>query len=304
MVRLCFLFCFPTILCVEYAFRMQQHLNKLPPNTPETKRLRSMDKLFIEYIETHGVDAVSSWSSEQLCSAKFVGSSPNLGCERAGNLIDAFFDDIAFALLLNRTLVVHWTGHRCDGALELQPWVLTYTTLVSLRQQQHCPTPIVKSHFDTNFMGNSWCCYDDVMLPNSTYFIGGDHKPLSLQHPPITTYHIPHIHPLITSSLTHTSSHDTPSHDTPSHDTPSPDTPSHDTPSHDTPSPDTSILHRRFLVLIIYSLLTNTHMLLHWFLACRFLVSEGLRVCLPPYQQQHVKRRSDYCQSKYPIQQS
>ena len=161
------------MVCSEYAFRMQQHLSKLPPNAMETKRLRNMNKIFIEYIETHGVDALSSWSKEQLCSSKFVASSPNLGCERAGNLLDAFFDSMAYAMILNRTLVVHWTGHRCDGALELQPWVLTYTKLVSLREHKHCPTPIVKSYFDTNFMGNSWCCYDDVKLSNSTYFIGG-----------------------------------------------------------------------------------------------------------------------------------
>ena len=169
-VLLCFL---TPVFCIEYAYRMQQHLEKLPPNAPETKRLRDMENLFKAYIETHGVDSLSSWSKEQLCSAKFVGSSPNLGCERAGNLLDAFFDTMTFAMILNRTLVVHWTGHRCDGALELQPWILTYEKLVSLRQQKNCSNTIVKYHFDTNFMGNAWCCYDDMNLPDSTYFIGG-----------------------------------------------------------------------------------------------------------------------------------
>ena len=152
------------------SFTMKEHVDRLPAGSAERQRLEATDHLLTSYIRTHRAEVVAEWPRAQLCSAQFIVS--HFFCRDAGNNLGTWLDNMAWAVILNRTIVVHWMGRAslCHGAVEVQPWVLTTARLATLRQRMSCPAPLV----DVRLRGTHTaigCC--DVERANTTYFSPG-----------------------------------------------------------------------------------------------------------------------------------
>jgi hypothetical protein len=155
----------------EYNFGNSAPLQQESSATTATKsRLTPMKSLFADYLRKHSAEAVESWPRDALCSAQFITS--HFFCRDAGNNIGTWLDNLAWAIIFNKTIIAHWKGRHslCHGAVHLQPWVLTTSKLYQLQQQAGCVKPIVdiRLHGPQRAVG---CC--NVENYTGTYFNPG-----------------------------------------------------------------------------------------------------------------------------------
>lgn len=100
----------------------------------DEEKLLRIDELFLTYKKVHELRHVEQLSSRDLCSKQFILSS--IACRDAGNNIGVFLDNLAFAIILNRTIVAHWNEktNLCFGSVRLQDWIVNTTFLEALRR--------------------------------------------------------------------------------------------------------------------------------------------------------------------------
>lgn len=89
----------------------------------------ALQDMFLTYKEMHSTSLLKK-SAEELCSLKYVYS--NFQCNGAGNFVSQFLNEIALAVVLNRTIVVDYKAENCFGVVDLADWVIRFDDLKKL----------------------------------------------------------------------------------------------------------------------------------------------------------------------------
>ena len=112
------------------------------------------DQLLDQYEQEHSIEALQSLPKESLCHRSFVfPSRDNFDhCISAGNRLGAYVNDFAWAIVLNRTIVLPWSRRHCFHILQLRDWVVTIDQLIRLKAAAGCPlkrpTPSLNNSID------------------------------------------------------------------------------------------------------------------------------------------------------------
>ena len=106
-----------------------------------------MHDLAALYIKQHGRTALRRLSPGQLCSLKFVVA--RVTCRDAGNGIGVFLDNVAWAMILNRTMIATPDdAGDCNNSVQTRGWMMRAAEMESILEAAGCP---LVNHALTNY---------------------------------------------------------------------------------------------------------------------------------------------------------
>jgi hypothetical protein len=140
-------------------------------NAPvQSARLKSIENLLLSYKRVHSADSIKILSPREICARQYVVTQ--VACRDAGNSLGTYLDNLAWAVILNRTIVAHWNPktNLCHGAVKLKDWVITTAELNRLQDSAGCARdiPDLRLHGNPGIIG---CCNIDSL--NSTFLNPG-----------------------------------------------------------------------------------------------------------------------------------
>lgn len=133
------------------------------------KRFQRIHQLLNVYKNQHSIETLRGENATQLCSRKFIISQ--VFCRDAGNGIGLFLDNLAWAIILNRTIAILWYPKLCYESVEINPWITHVSELEQLLVMHNCPYTKPKRIQGTE--NQLACCNIQQQLYNETFINPG-----------------------------------------------------------------------------------------------------------------------------------